>query len=205
MNALWRGGRIAAMLIVLGGSAAAAQAPETPAAEETKRPRYSWTADRREFGVGDVITVMIDEYALASANRSDVAQDLRRRDLDLVAGGSAAGASLPSVDARVGSINDADSRQRGDAVRQNRFRTEMTVRVVGVEPGGLLRVEGSKVMRLDRGEQELRLSGVVRPEDVSTGNLVDSWRVADAELVYSTKGNTPKGGFLGRILGALWP
>ncbi len=199
MNAIRRGGWGAALLLCLAGTLSAQAAPQAEAA--ARRPRLSWTADRREFAIGDVLTVMIDEYALASANRSDVAQDLRRRDMDLAAGGG----PLPGVGAAVGSTNDSDSRQHGDAVRQNRFRTEMTVQVIGLEPGGLLRVEGKKIMKLDKGEQELSLGGVVRPEDVSNGNLVDSWRIAEAELVYSSSGMKPSGGILGRILGALWP
>ena len=199
-KSVWSG----ALLLVLAAGAAAAQAPPNGEAA-VRRPRLSWTADRREFAVGDAITVVIDEYALASANRSDYAEDLRRRDLDLGVSGVTPGGVLPPVGARVGTTNDADSRQRGDALRQNRFQTEMTVQVIGLEPGGMLRVEGKKLIRLDSGEQELRLSGVVRPEDVSTGNLVDSWRIAEAELAYSARGSRPAGGILGKLLGALWP
>lgn len=205
MNALRRGSGLALLLLGLAGFAHA-QAPGAPAgAPEVRRPRLSWTADRREFAVGSVLTVLIDEYALASANRTDVAQDLRRRDMDLVADAALPGGAVSGAAARVGSSNDSDSRQLGDAVRQNRFQTEMTVQVIGMEPGGLLRIEGRKVIKLDKGEQELRLSGVVRPEDISTSNLVDSWRIAEAELIYSSKGLKPSGGLLGRLLGALWP
>jgi hypothetical protein len=35
--------------------------------------------------------------------------------------------------------------------------------------------------------------------------VVDSWRVADAELVYTSSGQRPRGGILGRMLGAIWP
>jgi flagellar L-ring protein FlgH len=203
MNSIRRGGMGAVLLLLLAGPLAAQAAPQPEAG--ARRPRLSWTADRREFAVGDVLTVVIDEYALASANKTDVAQDLRSRDLDLGMRGSGPGGAFPSAGASVGSVNDADSRQRGDAVRQNRFQTEMTVQVIGLEPGGLLRVEGKKVMKLDKGEQELSLSGVVRPEDVSTSNLVDSWRIAEAELVYASSGLQPRGGILGRILGAIWP
>lgn len=205
MNALRTGSGLALLLLGLAGSAHA-QAPAAPAgAPEVRRPRLSWTADRREFAVGSVLTVLIDEYALASANRTDVAQDLRRRDMDVVADAVLPGGAGSGAAARVGSSNDTNSRQLGDAVRQNRFQTEMTVQVIGLEPGGLLRIEGRKVIKLDKGEQELRLSGVVRPEDISTSNLVDSWRIAEAELIYSSKGLKPSGGLLGRLLGALWP
>ena len=103
---------------------------------------------------------------------------------------------------------DPDSRRRGDALRQNRFRGEVSVRVVAVDAAtGLLQVRGEKLVNVDRNRQGIELSGWVRPQDVSSANLVDSWRVADAQLVYTSKGSLarPKGGIVSRILGALWP
>jgi flagellar L-ring protein FlgH len=172
---------------------------------EAQAGRSSWTADRRDFVTGDVITVLIDEHTLAAANMGDFASDRRFRDLGVAAGQNVTGA-VPSVRADVSSTNQAESRQRGEATRQNRFQGEMTVRVVGVENGGLLRVEGRKVVNIDRVQEELVLRGLIRPEDVSTRNLVDSWRVSDAELIYTSRGlGSPRGGIFTRLLGWIWP
>jgi flagellar L-ring protein precursor FlgH len=194
------------------GAAAQATAPAaTPPTEAVapQRPvRQSWTSDRRAFAVGDVITVLVDEMTVASANQSDVAYDRRRRDMDVFAAGSGLADALPATGARIGTTNDADSRRRGDALRQNRFRGEVSVRVVAIDPTtGLLQVQGEKLVNVDRNRQQIELTGWVRPQDVSSANLVDSWRVADAQLVYASKGSLgkPKGGIISRILGALWP
>jgi flagellar basal body L-ring protein FlgH len=42
---------------------------------------------------------------------------------------------------------------------------------------------------------------------VSAQNQVESWRVADAQLLYTSEGSLgkPKGSIIGRILGAVWP
>jgi flagellar L-ring protein FlgH len=170
-----------------------------------RAPRRSWTADRQEFAVGDVITVLIDEYTLASANKGTFASDSRSRDLGLGVSQNVT-AALPPLSADVASSVDARSQQSGEATRQNRFQGEMTVRVTEIEAGGLVRVEGLKVVDIDGNREELVLRGWLRPQDVSPGNLIDSWRLGDAELVYT--GNNlgkPKGGFIGKLLGALWP
>jgi flagellar L-ring protein FlgH len=166
--------------------------------------RASWTSDRRDFAQGDVITVLIDEYTLAASNQGDFSSDRRFSDLGLGVGQSVV-SSLPDVAAEVNTSNQAESRKQADATRQNRFQGEMTVRVVGIEEGGLLRVEGKKIVNIDKTTEELVLRGLVRPQDVSSANVVESWRVGEAELLYSSKRPSPRGGFLGRILGAIWP
>lgn len=166
--------------------------------------RRSWTADRRDFGPGDVITVLIDEYTLAAANQGDFSSDRRFRDLGLDVSQTVS-AGIPNVGAGIGTTNQAESRSRSEASRQNRFQGEMTVRVVGVEEGGLLRVEGKKLVNIDEVSEELVLRGLVRPDDVTPSNMIESWRIGDVELIYTTEGNEPKSGFIGRLLGKIWP
>lgn len=201
-------GRMQMMLPVLGalllGAPVAAQQAPDPG---TRPARQSWTSDRRDFSVGDVLTVLIDEYTLASAHMGEVHSDRRSRDLGVGAGQNVTQSLPPALGADFGSRNDAESRQRGEATRQNRFRGEMTVRVVEVLPGGLLRVEGRKLVKVDKAQEELTLTGFIRPEDISARNMVDSWRVGDAELVYASRGGLgrPRGSILSRLLGWVWP
>ncbi len=166
--------------------------------------RRSWTSDRRDFVAGDVITVLIDEYTLAAANQGDFSSDRRFRDLGIDVSQTAA-AGIPRVGASVGTTNQAESRSRSEASRQNRFQGEMTVRIVGIEESGLLRVEGKKLVNIDEVSEELVLRGLVRPDDVSSRNMIDSWRIGDVELVYTTEGTGPKSGIIGRLLGKIWP
>lgn len=174
-------------------------------AAEGQTVRQSWTADRRDFAEGDIVTILIDEYTLASAQRGNFASDRRFRDLG-VSGGQSISDDLPgSGGAEFSTSNQAESRRRDEATRQNRFQGEMTVRVVAIEPSGLLRVEGSKSLNLDGAVERLTLTGLVRPEDISESNFVDSWRVSDTEIAYDTRGNGPRGGIIGRVLGWIWP
>ena len=192
---------VAVMGLMCVAAPLAAQAP----AAAVKAPRRSWTADKQDFVVGDVITVLIDELTVASANKGTSASDRRGRDLGLGASQNVV-ASLPSIGADVSSTNSAESQQRGESTQANHFQGEMTVRVTEIE-NGLLRVEGLKLVDVDGSKQEMSLKGWVRPQDISGRNMIDSWRVGDAELTYTSKGSLgkPAGGILGRILGAVWP
>jgi len=171
-----------------------------------RTPRRSWTSDRRDFVVGDIITVTVDEFTLAASNSGNVASDRRRRQADIDIRKPGVGAL--STNAGFGTRNDGESQQRGEATRQNRFQSDMSVRVVAVDPAtGLLQIKGSKMTNIDKNEQLVTLTGWVRPQDVSPQNVVESLRVADAALTYQAKGNLdkPRGGFLSRLVGKLWP
>src|SRR5690606_23494739 len=100
-----------------------------------------------------------------------------------------------------------ESRERGQATRQDRLAAEITVRVVEIAPSGLMRVEGGKTVIMDEHEQYVTLTGWVRPEDVTPQNVVESWRIADSRIEYGAAGKRgmTRGGLLSRILGVIWP
>jgi flagellar L-ring protein precursor FlgH len=174
----------------------------------TPRPRRSWTSDRREYTVGDILTVLVDEYTLASANKGQTGSDETSRTMGLdIRPPAGPGGVSTGIAATVGSNKNASSRQSGQASRDMRFRGEMTVRVVKVSPTGVLEVKGAKTVDVDKNRQDLTLSGFVRPEDVSRNNIVESSRIADAQVLYSLKGDLGKtrGGIVGRIISVFWP
>lgn len=181
-------------------TATAAAAAAAPAPAPIRR--VSWTSDRREFVVGDIITVLIDDYTISTAIKENLNTDTRTR-------GLSASASIPAQSARAGvdSRNSADQTQRGQARRENRFQNEMSVRVIALGPGGLLQVKGEKVITVDKAAQEIAFSGWVRAQDVGIRNTIESSRVADAELSYSSPGGLgkPKQGIVTKILGMVWP
>jgi flagellar L-ring protein precursor FlgH len=184
-----------------------AQAADSTARPPVRRPGLtSWTTDRRDFKAGDVITILVDELTIASADM--VNADESTRDTQGDVGG---GANLPGT-AQTGDVTfrtrlNTESAARGQARRRDLLTTEVSGRVVAVEPGGMLKVEGTRSLKLEKNEQVVTIAGFARPEDISPRNVIESWRLADATLVYSSKGNLgkPKKGIFGRILGILWP
>lgn len=164
--------------------------------------RTSWTADRRSFAVGDIITVLVDDYTISTAVKENVSTDTRTRGLSV-------NARLPETSKNVGidSRNAADQTQRGQARRENRFQNELSVRVVAIGQNGLLQVKGTKIIDIDKSKQDIVFTGWVRAQDISVSNLVESSRVADLQIGYVSPGplGKPKQGLVSKILGALWP
>ncbi|MEJ2444755.1 MAG: flagellar basal body L-ring protein FlgH [Exilibacterium sp.] len=56
-------------------------------------------------------------------------------------------------------------------------------------PSGNLVVRGEKWMTLNRGEEYIRIRGIVRPEDISQSNTVASTKLANAHISYSGTGS----------------
>ncbi|MDF1506062.1 flagellar basal body L-ring protein FlgH, partial [Roseisolibacter sp. H3M3-2] len=195
--------RGAAPAAVPAAPAAPAWTP-TPAAN---RPGMgSWLGDRRAFAVGDIITVLVDDYTISSAVKDDLAQQRRTRDL----GASVdinSGSKPTSIDARIGTRNDGNTQQRGEARRENRFQSEMSVRIVAAGPNDTYQVRGTRLIDVDKGKQDVVVTGWVRAQDVSTNNTVESARLADAQIAYQSPGplGKTKSGLLTRIVGLVWP
>ena len=185
-----------------GTAAAATAAASAAAAPAAPRPRESWTSDRRNFLVGDIVTVLIDDYTISTAVKENIASDQRTRELGV-------NAKLPTSSKTVGidTRNSATQQQRGTARRENRFQNEMSVRVVSVGPNGLLQLKGTKKIDVDKAKQDIEFAGWVRAQDISPQNYVESNRVADVTIGYASPGNLakPKQGILSKVLGALWP
>jgi flagellar L-ring protein precursor FlgH len=194
-------------LLVLGAPPLLAQSKEQAAPAPARR-LASWTADRREYSVGDVITVLVTEATLATATKSQSGSDQQTRSNDLDLEPPKIGTSaLPSIAATMGMGKNASSKQSGDAKRGVNFRGDISVRVVAVDKSGQLQIKGTKVVDVDKNKQTLAFTGWVRPQDVSMDNIVGSERVADASLTYQLTGDIGKtrGGIIGRLLNVFWP
>jgi flagellar L-ring protein precursor FlgH len=195
----------------LAAQAAPATPPRGPSAmppadstHSARRAPRSWTADRRDFAVGDIITVLVDENTAASANKATTATDQKRRKMgfDATLPAPATGKNIA-----IQSSNDGDSRQDGRATRGNNFVGEIAVKVMAIGKDGNLQVKGTKTVDVDKNKQTMTLSGWLRPQDVSSTDYAESSRVADAEIVYQAQGSLgkPRGGILTRVLGVVWP
>ena len=181
----------AAVADSLAAAAAVAVAPDF-----SQRRVLSWVSDRRAFGEGDLLTVFVDERVLASAVADDYARDDRRA-------GGGIGINSTRYSARIDADNQSD--ERGVSQRDERFRTEISVRVLETT-GNALRIEGSKRFQVDDHEQTVFLRGWVRPQDVSGTNVVDGWRVANLEFLYESNGELikPEKGMLQKLLGIVF-
>lgn len=187
-----------------GATAASSAAPQnaTGPAAATRPARSSWTADRRDFAVGEIITILIDDYTISTAIKENLATNQRTRDLDL-------DAQLPTSSKSVGlsTRNGATQQQRGSTRNENRFQNEMSVRIAAIDANGVLQLKGTKKIHIDKNKQDITLTGYARAQDISAQNYVESNRVADITIGYASPGNLgkPKQGLVSKILGAFWP
>ena len=176
-------------------------APQPVAAQAATLDR-GWLADGRRFAVGDIVTVVVDEFTSASADRSTSALEDRTSE----AGVSLRG-TISSTEATLGSFSGNTSTEQGRDLRQDRISSEVSVRITEVEPNGALRIEGTKVLVIDEHEQEVTVRGVIRPQDITALNTVESWRIAEAEVLYGTEGTLgrPEKSMIMKLLGWIIP
>ena len=148
--------------------------------------RYMFTLyeDKRAYRVGDILTVELNERTQSSKS-ADASIDKNT--------GINVGVPL------AGNLNTAElamelnSRSRFDgesaASQQNFLRGSITVRVTDVLANGALAIRGEKWIKLNQGDEYIRLQGLVRPEDIDVTNRISSQRIADARISYSGKGD----------------
>lgn len=204
------------LLLTLAAATLGAQAPAAVARPDTTKAaavparNLNWISDRRTFVVGDIIQVMVDEYALAQATKDNTNSASRSRQM----GVQVSPPSMPGSESAIGDVSgtvqtgDAgQSTQRGNATRDTRYVGQLAVRVVRVTPEGLLEVKGTKTIDVDKNKATLTLSGFLRPIDIGSRDAVGSDALADAQISYSAKGSLgkPRNGIVSKLIGLFWP
>lgn len=165
--------------------------------------------DYKARRVGDVLTVMLVERT--QAQKSANASTSKDSSIDLgsptLLGRTPTRNGVPILENRVDASRSFEG--QGDAAQSNMLEGSITVTVADVLPNGNLIVQGEKWMRINQGEEYIRLRGIVRPVDVRADNSVLSTQIANAELAYGGTGAvaaSSKPGWLSRFFGSpLWP
>ena len=85
----------------------------------------------------------------------------------------------------------------GAATQSNSFTGMLSVSVIRVFENGNLEVAGQKRLTLNNGNEYVRARGIIRPEDISAGNLISSTKLADAEITYTGAGDVADTGRTG--------
>ena len=168
-------------------------------------------SDIKAHRVGDIITVFLQEST--SAKKSAGTSLEKKNDYDL----GIDQMTVPTVWSNALSSSGASfglgekSKFAGDAGadQSNSLSGIITVNVTRVLSNGNLEIRGEKWLMLNNGEEFVRITGVIRSEDVSSDNTVPSLRVANARIQYGGTGefaNTQKQGWLTAFFsGPYWP
>ena len=169
-------------------------------------------ADLRARDVGDVLTVTINEQHTVTndqkvqrTNNTSLAARLEAYTLN---NKTFQGGVLPSVDVRKDQSFAGESKE--DHV--STVTASIAVIVIDVQPNGNLVVAGTRTVQVDDETKTLRISGIVRPLDISLTNTLSSSLVADARVSIVGNGASthqtsrgPIGAMFDTLLWAVWP
>jgi flagellar L-ring protein FlgH len=157
--------------------------------------------------VDDIVTIRVVEstQALASADASNARNTEASAGFDKLFGLEKHITELPSF---LSGKSSSSFKGTGSTSRQTTLETTLTARVVDVLPNGYLVVEGMREIRVNNENQNVYLTGVVRPEDIGKNNIVLSSSVAQMSVRVQGKGTVSqplKPGWLYRILTSFLP
>ncbi len=156
--------------------------------------------------VGDVLTVQLNERTQSqkAASSQDSKDDSLSVGLPTLFG---LGAILLGSDMKTSMESTKEFKGKGNTGQSNQLRGSISVTVVEVLPNGNLKIRGEKRVTLNQGDEFVRLSGVVRPVDISPSNVIDSGRIADATFMYTGEGamaDASAKGWVSRVLNSPW-
>ena len=163
---------------------------------------YNFYGDTVALNVGDVLTVTLNESTRASKNaETSISKD---SDISLaepnILGRNQLGLATAIKQQR-------DFQGAADADQSNSLAGSITVTVTEVLPNGVLRIRGEKWLSLTNGEEYIRLTGLVRPQDIKPDNTLASNRIADARIAYGGTGDFDQAnqmGWMGRFFNSEW-
>lgn len=168
--------------------------------------------DTKARRIGDILTIVLAESTNASkSSKTDLARDQSSTIANPTILGATTQFSLPGLLplSKVGdntletSLSSSHAFEGGsDSAQSNRLSGDITVTVADVLPNGNLVVRGEKRLNLNQGNEYIKISGIVRPYDITAANTVLSTKVADATIIYSADGavaDANKIGWLGRF------
>lgn len=161
---------------------------------------YSLYTDHRAMKVDDILTVLIVENAKAGSE-SGTKTSKKNSAGAKGSGGTGALRFLPEYG--VSASSDIGYDGKGGTSRQGSLIATISARVIRVQDNGNLVIEGSKVVRINEEDEIIKISGIVRPQDIESNNVIRSSSIADANITYSGKGVANTGqrpGLLARFL-----
>ena len=173
----------------------------------------SFYSDIRAREVGDIVTIIVREYAQSkdygstqtekSSSFSSIIKSIFGLKDDV---SDLTGLKDPTNILDVSGTGKFKG--KGQIEQTSSLKTKVTAVVTEVLPNGNLVVEGRRTIIINGEKKIIGIRGIVRPQDIGPNNTVSSEALADAEIVYEGKGVVSKSqspGLFTRLLLWLWP
>ena len=173
----------------------------------SNRQSDAWFGRGRNYQVGDIITVLLNESTQAARTQnSEINRDSKNT---LPTGFSTqVGKMSPFLNGIDLNNNAIDSKSKGQADQQASLVGSVAVTVVEILANGNLVIRGEKKLGLAEGTEVIQVTGVIRPEDVGPNSTVQSRRLANAQIAYRGTGdlaNATRVGWGTSLMHKLWP
>ena len=172
----------------------------------------SMCADKRGAGIGDILTIAIQESSTANKNNATTTERQSSWTAAITSflfspassGALTKGGQLPAM------AYNSDMKHAGTGAINNSetIVAQIAVRIMDVLPNGNFVIEGKRETSFSGEKQTIILRGVVRADDVSSANTVLSYNVADATIQIIGKGtvtDSQNKGFITRALDKINP
>jgi len=144
-------------------------------------------SDIKALKVGDIITVILMEET--QANKSASNQIKKGTDLSIdpiYAGGG--NITINGIPIDLSYSDSFNTNRESDADQSNSLSGSISANVMQVLSNGNLVIRGEKWISINNGDEFVRLTGIVRSQDIRPDNTIDSPRVANARIQYSGTG-----------------
>ena len=187
--------------------------------EETVRASYGaiykpnqsglFAMESRAHRVGDILTVSFTESF--AATKSQNAASSKTSDSKVTLPNileNLAGKDLVPESTDLSAGTEQSFSGSGSSNQSNTLTGLISVHVIRVFGNGNLEILGQKKLTLNNGDEYIRVSGIVRPKDISSDNIVPSDRIANADIDYIGAGDTAvsgKKGWYSRFLETVSP
>ncbi len=177
-------------------------------------------ADKKDLQVGDIIQIVINEDLTSkSNNKRELSSD---RETSLGGGVFAATGNNTLGETTAGLANKANrnlgvnfgtessSADKGSVKTQfdETFETTISAIIEETYQNGNYYIKGKKEMLIEGQKQNVIISGVIRPYDISSDNSINSSQIANLKLLYEKDGTesdileTPWGT---KFIRTIWP
>ncbi|MBN8554903.1 MAG: flagellar basal body L-ring protein FlgH [Deltaproteobacteria bacterium] len=196
------------------GEDLSAQQDATPTADTVQASLWAKSGgspyiirNQRAQKVGDLLTIVIVEDAKATAGAKTDAKRDGSNNLGLTVGaGQGASTQLGTLSGVMNNKNNFKG--EGQTNRSGTFNATVQAVVENVLPTGTLYIRGKKKININNEDQDVEISGFVRPDDIRINNTVISTLLADASIRYSGEGVVSDKQYTGwgtRLLDSIWP
>lgn len=144
-------------------------------------------SDVRAAQVDDLVTVIVQEQASAVATGATktARASTAKSQVTSLAGPKAPGGAMQNL-LNMSSAQALDG--SGTTSRGATLTATLSARVTHVLPNGYLVLEGTKDVQVNSEHQVVSVRGVIRPADLSPGNIIASNQIAQMEIKINGKG-----------------